>query len=237
MSLTVDGRRSRSFRFVTDDWAARSVVLEVWATPATTAEQTYIVSGRMDLLSPVGLGPGGDLFSPSDGSREFIIATEPLEPGIHCLLFAAVEPPHIAVAEERSQDEITTLFYVEVKGGKRNFCFGKESIATNATPIDPGSPLAGGCIPNLSPDAKALQVRRTVARDTQLWAAIPICSRSAAAILLRNGRFYGRPLFAPESARRPGWIEPLPSLTPGGWNLLGVQTSQDTVMSEPLVVQ
>lgn len=243
--LLVDGRTDPSFSHRTRKWSAKTGVLRLTAGSDGSKGPSgdFAVTGLLDFRTRVRLdGMSRAIFNPTREATDYSVGVDELRPGWHCFLFAVMEDPVDAVATETGQDEISGLFYVTVGKSQRDWCVNARSTSGVVEHLDASNPLAGGCIPNLSPSPDGLEVRRHIEAERTLWAVVPICSRFAVGVIVRNGQLQGEdsafpPLFARTGITRPGWIERLEPLPPGGWNLLAAQESLETTLSQPVVVE
>lgn len=245
ITLLVDGKADRSFSHRTPKWSPESGVLRLTAVSdaGKPPEGEFIVTGLLDFSTRVLLDEmKAHTFNPRQERTDYSVGVHGLRPGRHCLLFAAMEDPSGAVASETGQDEVSGLFFVTVGKSERDWCASARLTNSTVDQLDATSPLAGGCIPNLSPSRDGLEVRRHVVAVEALWAVVPICSTFAVGVLVRDGELQGEdssfpPLFPPTGVTRPGWIERLEPLPPAGWNLLAAQESLETTVSQPVVVE
>lgn len=245
ITMMVDGKNSRSFTYRVSRWSQATGVLRLLASaegPDIPADR-FVVSGLLDLTRPISLdGSEHGSFVASDSEHEYSLDIPRLSVGIHCFAFLAAEDPRDAISEVRGQDEISAFFRVRVGESKKDHCSPTRTADSEYRSLDASSPLAAGCIPNISPDPTGIEVQRRVPSGSALWAVVPVCSGSAAGIFVKDSQLQGSesatpPLIQPVGASSPGWIETLESLPSGGWNLLVIQQSFDTVLSQPVVVE
>jgi hypothetical protein len=243
--MLVNGKRSDTFRFRTSRWTEKTAALRLVARPRGDGPIVgeYAVSGLLDYTTTISFGESDPpIFRAAQGASTYPISIPALPKGKHCLVLAAVADPAEAVDTISAQDAISGLFYITVGSARKNYCMVSQQPVPDTRPISRSSPIAGGCIPNISRDANGLSVYRHIPHGTELWGVVPVCAKSAIGILLYDGVLQGAstptpPLPRPPQVKEPGWIVKLPDLNQGGWNLLGVQSSGDTIMSQPVLIE
>jgi hypothetical protein len=154
-----------------------------------------------------------------------------LDAGRHCLLVSVIEKPEDIITMRTPNRGSATVFTLEAGNSETDHCVVMTNTSLPRSSLLSNSPI--GCDPvlTISPNRFAFERRGRVRQGTNLWAAIPQCSKRAVTVFARNGTLEGSksstpPITFPESAESPGWMVSLPHLPLGGWNL--VVTQEDT---------